>query len=165
MQAERILSQLEQDVEVLTQSGFIDYSLFMIVVLRPFKHVEHFKPSTLGVSQFDDVRGDDNEAALSKQSTKRLFIGDVDPRMLIRGDANQQLMLLMEKTRHRSKIFHICDAYDCATIRAWREQEELSSKPIRTTNTAEGRHSFAEEDLKQGDNEALIQEENHPLAK
>ena len=55
-QAERIISQLEQDVEVLTKTGFIDYSLFMIVVLRPFKHVDHFKPSTLGTSAFDDMR-------------------------------------------------------------------------------------------------------------
>jgi hypothetical protein len=55
-QAEKIISQLEQDVEVLTKHGFIDYSLFMIVVLRPYKHVEHFKPSTLGTSAFDDVR-------------------------------------------------------------------------------------------------------------
>ena len=55
-QAEKIISQLEQDVEVLNKNGFIDYSLFMIVVLRPFKHVEHFKPSTLGTSAFDDMR-------------------------------------------------------------------------------------------------------------
>lgn len=97
VQAEKILSQLEQDVDVLTKSGFIDYSLFMIVVLRPFKQVEHFQPSALGVSQFEEVHEADSEAA----STKRLFIGDVDPRMLIRGDSNQQLILLMEKTRHR----------------------------------------------------------------
>lgn len=102
---------------MLTKTGFMDYSLFMIVVLRPFKNIEHFKPSTLGVSQFDDVSNGDLEAA----STKRLYIGDVDPRMLIKGDPNQQLILVMEKTLHKSKIFHISDAYDCATVRNWRE--------------------------------------------
>lgn len=68
---------------MLTKSGFIDYSLFMIVVLRPFKHVELFQPSALGVSQFEEVHGADTEAP----STKRLFIGDIDPKML-RGDSN-----------------------------------------------------------------------------
>lgn len=33
-------------------------------------------------------------------------------------------MLLKEQTRNRSKIFHICDAYDIATIRALRDYEE-----------------------------------------
>jgi hypothetical protein len=33
-------------------------------------------------------------------------------------------MLIKEQTRTRSKIFHICDAYDIASIKAQREQEE-----------------------------------------
>jgi hypothetical protein len=78
---------------VLTKNGFIDYSLFMIVVLRPFKHVDHFKPSTLGTSAFDDMRTIPDEqkpflhtsTATPISAQKRLFIGEVDPRMLIRG--------------------------------------------------------------------------------
>ena len=95
VQAERIISQLEQDVEVLTKNGFIDYSLFMIVVLRPFKIVEHFKPSTLGVSTLDEVRNEDRGSSFSRivssegSSEKRLFIGEIDQRMLIRGDPTQ----------------------------------------------------------------------------
>lgn len=129
---------------MLTKSGFIDYSLFMIVVLRPFKHVEHFQPSALGVSQFEDVQGADSEAP----STKRLFIGDV----------HQQLILLMEQTRYRSKVFHnICDAYDCATIRAWKDLEENAGffRRVQTAEEAKGRSSEA----------GLIIEDSNPLAK
>ena len=125
MQADKILSQLEQDVEVLTKNGFIDYSLFMIVVLRPFKNVEHFNPSTLGVSNFDEPRDDTGSfnkfMSQPSQVNKRLFIGEIDGRMLIHGHPNQQMMLLKEQTRNRSKIFHICDSYDIATIKAQRE--------------------------------------------
>lgn len=59
VQADRILSQLEQDVEVLSKNGFMDYSLFMIVVLRPFKSVEHFKPNALGLTQVDGASRED----------------------------------------------------------------------------------------------------------
>lgn len=107
----------------MTNNGFIDYSLFMIVVLRPFKHVEHFKPATLGISALDEVREDPNKPFLWSAThnpgvTKKLYIGEVDPRMLIRGDPSQQLMLVKEQTRTRTKIFHICDAYDIASIKA-----------------------------------------------
>jgi hypothetical protein len=44
--------------------------------------------------------------------------------MLIRGDPSQQLMLIKEQTRTRSKIFHICDPYDIASIKAQREIDE-----------------------------------------
>jgi len=49
---------------------------------------------------------------------KRLYIGEIDPKMLIRGDPTQQLMLVKEQTRTRSKVFHICDPYDIASIKA-----------------------------------------------
>jgi hypothetical protein len=44
--------------------------------------------------------------------------------MLIRGDPSQQLMLIKEQTRTRSKVFHICDPYDIASIKAQREIDE-----------------------------------------
>lgn len=78
---------MEQDVDVLTKNGFIDYSLFMIIVLRPFKIVEHFIPSTLGVSAFDQVRNntdDINSTSINSYSrvlpqkfSKQLFIGEI----------------------------------------------------------------------------------------
>jgi len=75
----------------------------MIVVLRPYKHVEHFKPSTLGTSAFDEVKALQEEkpymhshSATPISAHKKLFIGEIDPRMLIRGDPNQQLMLIKE---------------------------------------------------------------------
>lgn len=101
----------------------------MIVVLRPFKHVEHFKPQTLGTSAFDQVLPSPEEKfgfmhTQTPNQFKKLYIGEIDPKMLIRGDPTQQLMLIKEQTRTRSKIFHICDAYDIASIKAQREQEE-----------------------------------------
>lgn len=41
-------------------------------------------------------------------------------------------MVLIQQTRTRSKIFHICDAYDIASIKAQREQEELQSRHERS---------------------------------
>lgn len=46
-------------------------------------------------------------------------------------------MLMKETTRNRTKIFHICDPYDIATIRALREQEETSSKSKKQANFEE----------------------------
>jgi len=137
VQADKILSQLEQDVEVLNKNGFIDYSLFMIVVLRPFKNVEHFKPSTLGVSQFDEVRDQESGSFNSKQSAvhKRLFIGEVDQRMIQRTDnSSQPMMLLKEMTKNRTKIFHICDSYDIASIKAQREMDEGGASKAATSD-------------------------------
>ena len=45
MQADKILSQLENDVEVLTKHAFMDYSMFLVVVMKPFKKVDYFKHS------------------------------------------------------------------------------------------------------------------------
>ena len=92
----------------------------MIVVLRPYKNVENVSPTNLGLSAFDPVFADDS--SLSKH--KRLFISEIDPRTLIRPDPYQQLMLIVEQTRTRMKVFHICDAYDIASIRAHRENEK-----------------------------------------
>lgn len=96
----------------------------MIVVLRPFKNVEHFKPRTLGMSHFDNVQDESGtfERVMKKMQernqTKRLFIGELDSKLFVRSDESIQMMLLKETTRNRSKIFHVCDAYDIASIRA-----------------------------------------------
>lgn len=66
--------------------------------------------------------------------------------MLLRADPDQQLILLMEQTRNRSKVFHICDAYDCATIRGWKDLG---------TEEAKGRSSEG----------GFIIEDSNPLAK
>ena len=39
VQSERILSQLENDIEVLSKHGIMDYSLYLIVVIKPYKNV------------------------------------------------------------------------------------------------------------------------------
>jgi len=69
-------------VEVLTKNGFIDYSLFMIIVLRPFKNVEYFNPLTLGVGAFDEVKFTEESTSFTPNShqvgSKRLFIGEID---------------------------------------------------------------------------------------
>ncbi len=117
VQAEKIISQLEQDVEVLAKSGFIDYSLLMIVVLRPFKNIETVNTNNLGLSAFDQIlnKGEDGQ---QNSNSKRLFISEVDPRSLIRPDPYQQMMVVVEQTRTRIKVFHICDAYDISSIKA-----------------------------------------------
>ena len=63
----------------------------------------------------------------------------------------------MEQTRHRSKVFHICDAYDCATVRAWKDIEENAGffRRTHTTEEAKGRSSEA----------GLIKEDSNPLVK
>lgn len=38
----------------------------MILVLRPFKNVEHFNPSTLGASQLEEVKTNSVNQSLDK---------------------------------------------------------------------------------------------------
>jgi Phosphatidylinositol-4-phosphate 5-Kinase len=176
-QGDKILSQLEQDVEVLNKNGFIDYSLFMIVVLRPFKNVEHFKPQTLGAGTFEEVKSGEDNPSIDKaismmvnyqqqqliNSTKRLYIGEIDSRLFMKGEQHLQMMLVKETTRSRTKIFHICDPYDIATIRALREQEESDKNPLLRKKTDLDKmvdHSVEEEDGRY----SLLKEEN-PLKK
>lgn len=164
-QAEKIISQLEQDVEVLTKNGFIDYSLFMIIVLRPFKIVEHFVPSTLGVSAFDEVRNNTEEKAgsftrtlsLSQQISKRLFIGEVEAKSLLKSDATQQLMLVKEQTKNRTKIYHICDAYDIASIRAQKYSDGGLSFSPQVLSPSASKNDLLEdqEEIKQEQNPLL----------
>jgi hypothetical protein len=177
-QADRILSQLEQDVEVLNKNGLIDYSLFMIIVLRPFKQVEHFNPSHLGTSQFEESKvgeGPGFDKAISMMvnyqqlinSTKRLYIGEIDPRLFVKGDQHMQMMLLKETTRNRTKIFHICDPYDIATVRALREQEAADeAAPLlrKKSDKHDHGHDHGVSEEEEG-RYSLIKEEANPLQK
>lgn len=96
----------------------------MIIVLRPFKHVELFKPQSIGLNHFDEGR---EELSNQEKYSKRLYIGELDARNFSTRGFNQQMMLLKETTRHRSKIFHICDAYDIASVKCQLEMEEADS--------------------------------------
>ena len=42
-QSEKILAQIDSDVELLSKHGFMDYSLFVVVVIKPMKRVDYFK--------------------------------------------------------------------------------------------------------------------------
>jgi len=120
----------------------------MIIVLRPFKIVETVSTNNLGLSVFDQVlnHGEDQHH-LSKG--KKLVISEVDPRSLIRPDPYQQMMVMVEQTRTKMKIFHICDAYDIASIRAQRENETAAGG---TTNRSSVKsHSIQEEEIKKED--------------
>ena len=104
----------------------MDYSLFMVVVFRPFTHVEYFKQTFSGYQEFADVKqtasGEVANTLFEKikqvqvngegDSQKCLFIGELDPKLLSRPGEDLQLILIKEQTRLRKKIFHICDPYD-----------------------------------------------------
>lgn len=69
-------------------------------------------------------------------------------------------MLMKETTRNRTKIFHICDPYDIATIRALREQEEEVEHPLKRkqTKNMQHEHGFSEEEI--DDNPVLKMKNN-----
>ena len=37
VQSEKILSQMENDIEHLAKHGIMDYSLYLVVVIKPYK--------------------------------------------------------------------------------------------------------------------------------
>lgn len=71
-------------------------------------------------------------------------------------------MLVKETTRNRTKIFHICDPYDIATIRALRDQEETDGlRRLKTDVDKQVDHAVEEED----GTFSLMREEANPLKK
>ena len=72
------------------------------------------------------------------------------------------MMLLKETTRHRSKIFHICDAYDIASVKCQLEMEEADSLNRFKVFTQDRASVTSKEETKQADNSraSLIKEDN-----
>jgi hypothetical protein len=90
----------------------------MIVVLRPYKHVYLQQQSS-------EHAFEDGGASEREQKNKRMFIREMDPRSFINADENFQMMTIEEHTRTRIKEFHICDAYDIASIKAHQDFQGL----------------------------------------
>lgn len=53
---------------------------------------------------------------ISTGSRKKLYIGETDPNLLKRKDDND-MILLKEESKLRTKIYHICDSYDIVSVR------------------------------------------------
>jgi hypothetical protein len=102
----------------------------MIVVLRPYKHVS--------ISSASDHHFDDASSTGGKDAkNKKMFIRELDPRSFINADDNFQMMTIEQHTRTRIKQFHICDAYDIASIKSQQEfqvnNEEDKSEIIESS--------------------------------
>ena len=74
-QAEKISAQLKTDVELLCQNGFMDYSLFMIIVIKPFKEVDFKKNYIKTLKDFEASEGEPS-------NRNRLTIAQIDPELL-----------------------------------------------------------------------------------
>lgn len=106
---------MESDVELLTRYGFMDYSVYLIVVIKPFKKVEFVKQAIHGLSVFHDIR-EDSHSSHHGGSKKKMYIGETNPALLKRKDADD-IVLLKEKSNLRSKVYHICDSYDIFSVK------------------------------------------------
>lgn len=96
----------------------MDYSLFLVVVIKPIKQIDFIKQVNQGLSIFyeNDFQFDMGMQTISTESKKRLFIGETDPNLLKRKDA-ADIVLLKETSKLRTKIYHICDSYDIVSVR------------------------------------------------
>ena len=77
-QAESIISQLENDVELLSKHGLMDYSLYIHIVLKPFKNVDYFMLKKAQKS--NSILSEDKVQSIQMDylSHKRIFIGEID---------------------------------------------------------------------------------------
>lgn len=133
MQSDKILSQLENDVEILNKHGFMDYSMFMVVVMKPFKKVDYFKHSslmhmntTLSANTHNINYGNINFEEMdqiAQGGNKSLVIGELDPQFIKRAD-DLQFIILKEQSKLKFKIFHICDPYDIASVKFYEEDRK-----------------------------------------
>ena len=75
------------------------------------------------------------------------------------------MMLLKEQTRNRSKIFHICDSYDIATIRALRDYEEQYANQQQTLPDLKSTPSKIDQIIEEEktDRKSQIATDDHPL--
>ena len=68
------------------------------------------------------------------------------------------MMVVVEQTRTRIKVFHICDAYDIASIKAQRENETTgNTRRASQVMSSIKEEEFKKEDGQYGDNPLLHQ--------
>jgi hypothetical protein len=85
-QAERILSQLKNDVELLNENDFTDYSLIMHIIIRPYSSVKApinyvstreralFSGSLESIEDVDEELEDDNDEEYKVHSRENKFL-------------------------------------------------------------------------------------------
>eukprot|EP00347_Sterkiella_histriomuscorum_P012367 403368858 len=132
-QSERIIAQIESDVDLLSRYGFMDYSLFLVVVIKPIKQIDFVKQEKHSLDIFNQHYSypDMGMQTISSGSKKRLFIGETDPALLKRRDA-ADIILLKEQSNLRTKFYHICDTYDIVSVRQFEEDTLNGGESKRT---------------------------------
>lgn len=61
---------------------------------------------------------------------KRLYIGFTDPNLLKRKSADD-IVLLREESKLRTKVYHVCDPYDIASVKQFDEDMNMSKKSLQ----------------------------------
>ncbi|CDW74551.1 phosphatidylinositol-4-phosphate 5-kinase [Stylonychia lemnae] len=126
-QSEKIVAQLESDVELLTRHFFMDYSLYLVVVIKPFREVDFLKQQIHGLDKLQISSKEDSK--LAKKYRKHLYIGESDSNLYKKkGEGN--LILVKERTQLRSKAYHVCDSYDIVSVKQY-EHDTLNSESTK----------------------------------
>ena len=73
-------------MEVLSQNGFMDYSLYLTIVIKPFKEVDFRKNFIRNLRDFDATEGQ-----LTQKN--KLLIAQIDPELLESGEFEEVLLL------------------------------------------------------------------------
>lgn len=128
---------MENDVNLLTKHGLMDYSLYLVIVIKPFKNVEYFipRPIAQGKTSSQQLTYLDEDkihfTSVDSTSYKRLFIGEVDTSKIrsthmIGRREDHIIMVMKERTKNKQILYHICEPYDISSIKIYQEEKKNS---------------------------------------
>ena len=138
---------MENDVNLLSKHGLMDYSLYLMMIIKPFKNVEFELPKTL--------MGPEEGKKLNfniVNSYKKLHISEIDTSRarathLVGRREDHIIMVMKERTRNTQTLYHICEPYDVSSIRI--HQEEFNGAKNKSEGLAKRLSSANVSDLNQ----------------
>ncbi|CDW83708.1 phosphatidylinositol-4-phosphate 5-kinase [Stylonychia lemnae] len=145
-QSDKILSQLENDVNLLMTHGLMDYSMYLVIVIRPFKNVEYFIPKQIALKNESQNQIDEDKihfTSIDSTSYKRFFIGEMNiakhqhTRMYGRKE-DSNILVMKERTRNKLMLYHICEPYDISSVQLYQEEKKrgeiMGNTPLNLMN-------------------------------